>query len=318
MKQPLSFLPLPMLLISLSGQLSGQVYSNLGLYGTTMSPTPSSGFQFGPRIEQGIVNVSPATVSGSSSIGLAQLDLFAQVGPGVLKASASGSVSSLVEDGSGRILGAENYAHVSVTSVEALTLSVMGHPAGEQALIRYSYFLPGNLSTDTSGSGHVSTSMDFYSGGGRIDWGVGFTLQSTDGIAGYMWTQTTGEPTLNNLPSGRLISYERSVVLGTEFTTFQSFILSARANGAFGGPSPTIPLGSASFDIDFSGSVYWEGVSQVTIGGVPVSGYSLVNSDGVNFNDSFAPAVPEPGHCAGFAAAGLLAYGLWRRHSRRA
>jgi hypothetical protein len=51
---------------------------------------------------------------------------------------------------------------------------------------------------------------------------------------------------------------------------------------------------------------------------VPVSGYSLVNSDGVNFNDSFAPAVPEPGHCAGFAAAGLLAFGLWRRHSRRA
>jgi hypothetical protein len=42
-----------------------------------------------------------------------------------------------------------------------------------------------------------------------------------------------------------------------------------------------------------------------------------VNSDGVDFNNSFAP-VPEPAHYAGFAAAGLLAFGLWRRHSRRA
>jgi hypothetical protein len=319
MKHPLSFLPLPILLLSLAGQVSGQVYSDLQLFGTPTAPTFDSGYLTGPRIDQRIIDVSPATASGSSSIGLAQLDLFAQVGPGILKASASGSASSLVNQ-LGETVGADNYAYVKVVSTEAMTLSVTGHSPGEQAVIRYSYFLPGNLSADTSGSGYVIAEAGFWSGFGH-HYGGG-TLQSTDGIGLYTWrehtVQDSGLPSMNSLPSGRLIAYERNVRLGTEFTTFQALTLSAQALGAFGGPAPGIPLGSASFDIDFSGSAYWGGVSQVTIGGVPVSGYSLVNSDGVNFNDSFAPAVPEPGHCAGFAAAGLLAYGLWRRHSRRA
>jgi hypothetical protein len=319
MKSPLSLLTLPTLLIGLSDELSGQVYSDLHLFGTTASPTVDYGFQLGPRIDQRIIDVSPATASGSSPSGLARVDLFGQVGPGVLKASASGSSSSLVNQG-GETVSADAFARVVARSMEALTLSATGYPTGEQALIRYSYFLPGNLSTDTSGSGYVIASAEFSSGFGHPDGGA--ILQSMDGISGYLWrdhtVQDTGLPSVNNLPSGRLITYERNVRLGTEFTTWQTLIVSAQALGAFGGPAPGIPPGSASFDIDFSGSAYWGGVSQVTIGGVPVSGYSLVNSVGVNFNDSFAPAVPEPGHCAGFAAAGLLAFGLWRRHSRRA
>jgi hypothetical protein len=116
---------------------------------------------------------------------------------------------------------------------------------------------------------------------------------------------------LDTFPADRIVTVTRSVGVGIAFSEGQFLRLDGVSQ-----PGAVDATGSSSFSLDFSG--YWNGVSQVTVGGVPVSSYSLVNSDGVNFNDSFAPAVPEPGHCAGFAAAGLLAYGLWRRHSRRA
>ena len=71
--------------------------------------------------------------------------------------------------------------------------------------------------------------------------------------------------------------------------------------------------GSASFDL--AHSLYWGGISNVTVGGQAVNGFSVSSASGTNNANSLAP-VPEPRSAAllAFGLAGLV--GLGRRHLR--
>ncbi len=113
------------------------------------------------------------------------------------------------------------------------------------------------------------------------------------------------------LPGNRLITYERTVQAGVPFLQTPYLRVDGSAIGPGGADS-----GAGSFNVDFGGSAYWNGVSSVTMEGVPVSGFSLSNSDGVDFTSSFA-LIPEPEHYAALAGTGLLAFALGRRAKNR-
>lgn len=238
---------------------------------------------------------SPVSVSGLG------LTMTASVQPGILMASMSGA-------GSWSTTGAPppddwvvstGVGLVQVGNAEDFTLSVPGFSGGEAAEVTFSYYLPGQFAV--SHSGRANAVGDFL-------WqGAGLSLRREES---HVPQNIPADVSLDTLPLGRVITVTRTVSLGFAFSEGQFMQL-----GGASTPPEINAVGSSSFDLDFS--AYWNGVSQVTVEGVPVSGYSLVNSEGVNFNNTFAP-VPEPEHYAAFAAAGLLAFGLWRRSVRRA
>jgi hypothetical protein len=71
--------------------------------------------------------------------------------------------------------------------------------------------------------------------------------------------------------------------------------------------------------VNFSHSLYWGGISAVTIDGKPMApgSFTITSESGLDYTQSFVPtAVPEPGHYAGIAGAALLGFALWRRSLR--
>ncbi len=108
------------------------------------------------------------------------------------------------------------------------------------------------------------------------------------------------------MPAGHLVTYELNVPVGAPFELSQAIGL--RGSTVLSGAG-----GTAEFSA--TAAVYWHGISQVTVDGLPVSGYTLRNSEGIDFTGSFAP-VPEPEHYAAFAGTALVAFGLWRRAGR--
>jgi hypothetical protein len=285
---------LPLLLLSGTGSaLAAQ--QQLQIVGGWQNSPPDNSVGFG---EIRNAYTTPMTVSGLG------LTMSASVQPGILTASVSGAGSWAitanpppdkwaVSAGSGL---------VQVGNEEALTLSVPGLSVGEAVDVTFSYYLPGQLAVSFSGQANV---------GAELLWqGTAAGLRA-DRIESHA-ANHPADFSVDTLPPGRIFSMTRTVATGFPFVEGH-FLKVVGASS----PSGVNATGSSAFNVDFAS--YWNGVSQVTVGGVPVSSYSLVNSDGVNFNNSFVPEpVPEPGHCAGFAAAGLLAFGLWRRHSRRA
>jgi hypothetical protein len=248
-----------------------------------------------------------ASASGTAPFG-GSLSMFGSAMPGILQASVSGAAAAHTTYSPERgnvTTHSVSSGLVRAYSTEQLTLSVPGIADGTHAVVSFSYLVPASYSADSTGDSSRSAEMSFWSISGHHSDNA--LLRASDGEISHGFTVQGNGGHSSNLPESRLISYERLVAIGSPFLQSQNLYL---YGGSFGRWAGTASIG-------VSANAYWNGVSQVTVGGVPVSGYSLVNSDGVDFNNSFAP-VPEPAHYAGFAAAGLLAFGLWRRHSRRA
>ncbi len=178
---------------------------------------------------------------------------------------------------------------------------------GTDCLFRYSYYVsPVNVSAQFIGvGGGVSAFVQFGD--------IGHLTLPSDILGSYekvISVNGSGTGFLDfqsdNFPANHLISATRAPRSG------EPFALEFRlwTEGGMGGGSP----GSGSYST--SADAYWNGVLEVTtLDGTPVTDFSLINEDGVDFGHSFAP-VPEPAHYAALAGTGLLAFAIWRRTRR--
>jgi hypothetical protein len=250
--------------------------------------------------EQGASPVKNAGASFSAGP-LASASSSLSVDYGILKARVAG-----VATGGTDVAGSAGSQVIS-RFTDTLTID---HPSlnGTAGVLSYSYYVPGSFSTVMGGQPgdqtHVAEGL------------VEFTvlpggLSQTYAISYSSYRGASDTPTIPLIPVDGLIQVNREFVFGTPLTIGAALSMNGLAGASF---SP----GASSFDIDYDNSAYWNGVSGVSAGGSPVSGWTISSESGTSYLNSFAPAVPEPAHCAGFAAAGLLAFGLWRRHSRRA
>ena len=290
--RPLQLLPL--LLWAGATTEAANPQADLRIYGNWQNSHPPS---VATIDEQRQTYTSPVSVSGPN------LNMTASVQPGIIKGSISGS-GSWFRTGNPPDTWVVSRANggVQVSNEESLTLAIPGLSMGVGAEVTFSYYLPGHVAVSHSGRADAGGDALWQTGGGI------FARRAEYHIPGNIPPDVSSD----TFPADRIVTVTRTVAVGMAFSEGQLLRLDGVSQ-----PGAVDAVGSSSFSLDFS--AYWNGVSQVTVGGVPVSSYSLVNSDGVNFNNSFVPEpVPEPGHCAGFAAAGLLAFGLWRRHSRRA
>lgn len=223
---------------------------------------------------------------------------------GILHGHVFGSV-----DGPGTIGGVDTSTFargiVRGAALDTLTLSIAGLPSGTPGLITFSYSLAETRTLFGGGIGFFASNQLLF----QVNDGTS-PYTATDGLSDHGYLFSTDGIADNNLPAGGTITYELNVTTGTPFNLQPHLTLIGQAEAVEG-------QGAGSFDMN--ASAYWNGVSQVTLGGVPVSGFSLINGDGVDFTGSFAPAaVPEPEHYAALAGTGLLAFALWRRAQKRA
>jgi hypothetical protein len=252
-------------------------------------------------LEQGASPVSNAGDSFSAGP-LASASSSLSVDYGILKARVAGAATG------GTAVGGAAGSQVISRFTDTLTID---HPSlnGTAGVLSYSYYVPGSFSMVTGGQPgdqtHVAEGL------------VEFTvlpggLSQTYAISYSSYRGASDTPTIPLIPVDGLIQVNRDFVFGTPFTIGAALSMRGLAAARY---SP----GSSSFDIDYDNSAYWNGVSGVSAGGSPVSGWTISSESGTAYLDSFAPnEVPEAHHAGATAAAGLLAYGLWRRHSRRA
>ncbi len=161
-------------------------------------------------------------------------------------------------------------------------------------MMRFSYY-----NSEFIVSGHsvgVSASV-----GAVIGFTVAGLLPLDSGDSYYVQEYSSPRFDGNNLPANRLFTYQMQVPVGVPFLLTQGLLAQAGARAS---------MGSADFNV--ASEVYWNGVSEVTLDGTPVTDFSLTNDAGVDFGHSFAP-VPEPSHYAALAGTGLLAFALARR-----
>jgi PEP-CTERM motif len=122
----------------------------------------------------------------------------------------------------------------------------------------------------------------------------------------------------NALPGDYQETINQDLSISVDFTFGTSFdmMLRALASANLFGVGDSL-LGGSSGITDFYSTIYWAGVQSVTVGGAPVSSYTLSAASGTNYNQSFAPvnAVPEPGSLSLFAVAAAAV--LWRLRRKR-
>lgn len=257
--------------------------------------------------------ITPLTVLDANSPNGAHATVAGSIGPGVITISGSGSGSRSISTETGWVVFGEGNAGATARAVETFLLEGGGLSGATRADIAISYYLPWTSQTTSTGTVEAATGSGFSLSamasevlGGPFDPnGQGF-LPTTGSIPIKQQSSTGTE--VNTLPLGQIVTYELNVPVGIPFELHQAIGFSGSALGG---------SGTGTADFSATAAVYWHGISQVTVDGVPVTGYSLRNSEGVNFNNSFAP-VPEPEHYAACAAAGLVGFGLWRRTARRA
>lgn len=250
--------------------------------------------------------VSPSFVGGSGGVSLLKTDTVLAT----LSASATGggnsagSGSSWVQYGviklEGEFAGSGNTLSRGIFR-DDLTFDVPGLARGTPVDVTFSIQVQGDLEVGlTTGLAQAKWDLSADLGGGAFDLRRGATLFN-DGSG--------GSPTLSGAPFG---TFEATVRLATGYAAPLYVELQGAAQAAY---NHTYARNSATYDLGHS--LYWGGITQVSINGQTVADYTLGSASGTDYRLSLAPPVPEPTSGALlFCGLALLTW-LQRRASAR-
>jgi hypothetical protein len=277
--------------------------------------------------------LSPATALASQITGEISLDsnpgtFFKTVLDPFLVAfsgASSGNLNGFQTDSHASVFAEPGIIKISGDTLGALTgaggrfedgfsITAPGIPQGTPGSLTFSISVFGELDpgpgpqTNTFQTGQAGWGMD----ASASPHGNGPDLISVDGYNNY--TTYSGTP-FNVFSATVPFQY------GDNFGLSISVGLTGYADGGDGhdpnNPSLITYVTPASFDL--SHSLYWAGISNVTANGNPVTDFTALSPDGVNYANSFAPqdsGVPEP---ASFwlVAAGIPGAWFMRRRFRQ-
>ena len=207
--------------------------------------------------------------------------------------SSSGSATAHVEWGviklSGESAGTLNASARGIFR-DDLVFTAPGIATGTFGMLTYAVKVDGNLLADSLNLQSSSWRLQADLGGGAFD--INRSAQLFNG------NLTFGAPEYRGDAFG---TYSAAVSFQFGIAAPLDVELFGLAQSAYNisGSSP----GHASFDLGHS--LYWGGISNVSVGGQPISNYSIASASGTDYSRSFAPSpVPEPGSAA------LLSWGL--------
>lgn len=207
----------------------------------------------------GPIDISGSATGGFTSAGSASLHLQ----PGVIKLSGEFS-------GSGDAIARGILR-------DDLTFSAPGVAAGTMANVTFWVYVNGALSANNVGVTDAGWQLQADLGGGAFDINRAGTLY---GSGPY-----SPNPGYHGDSFGW---YSATVAIQIGYAAPLDIELTGSAQGAY---EYDTGLPAATFDLGHS--LYWGGISSVTVGGVNLASYSVASASGLDYSASLVP-VPEP------------------------
>lgn len=229
-----------------------------------------------------------------------------------LATAAFGSVR-IVANTATQSLGLDAHSGNAWSSASFVDTVAIAGPAGKSAVLKGTLYFSGALGATATGSPNAATNA-----GASYNFSASFFGQNV-GLGGSVLEATNGTSMASNPLGGAFtvtapISFDASgwaigAVTMTAITQAES---SARPFQPFSGAP--IDGADARASAAFGHTLYWGGISSLTIDGVEYSGYELVSASEADYRFSTAP-VPEPGTFA-LLLAGLAVVGRRLGRSR--
>ncbi|MFO1226526.1 PEP-CTERM sorting domain-containing protein [Roseateles sp.] len=242
--------------------------------------------------------VSPSFAGGSGPVNLLQNDtVLAQLsGSGSGGANSAGSGSTSVKYGviklQGEFAGSGNTISRGIFR-DDLTFNVPGLALGTPLDVTFAIDVSGDLQVGlVTGLAQAQWNLQADLGGGATDLrAIGTLFNNGTGAA----------PTFSGDAFG---SFQATVRLANGYAAPLYVQLEGAAQAAY---NHTGARNAASYDL--SHSLYWGGITQLSVNGQAVTDYALSSASGTDYRLSLAPPVPEPTSAALlFAGLGLVAW----------
>lgn len=255
--------------------------------------TCDSGLQVGTgAISAGCAVVSPGSTSGGQ----------ATAGSGSVRITSNADAYSI---------GTASHSTSAWSSASFVDWVAIQGPAGKTGLLTGTLYFAGGVGASANGSAFSATSA-----GASYNFSASVFGQSV-GLSGNVLQATNGASNSTN-PAGGGFTVTASVSFGSDGWAIGTISMGAVTQSeASARPyqqtsdSPVIPA-DAHAAAGFGHTLYWGGISSLTVDGTALTGYALTSASGADYRVTTAP-VPEPGTLA-LLLAGL---GFVARQARR-
>lgn len=285
------------LLIIVAASVTAQAAPVLGTPQNSVSAGASGGnLAVGDTCGGPVVSGS-TVVSYGCSVGTGAPTAFAanaggSAGLGVVHVSTSAYALAITDT-----YGSNANANVSMTDYIAIS-----GPANSSGLLHGSFILSGNLAAGVSGAPEAVTAA-----------GSSYSIQTSfAGINGGRdggWTLATNGTDIQSNVSGAVLPVDATIYFGSDgwASVSLSILAQLNSNGTARAykPCSTCPSTPGEFltSANFGNTIYWGGISSITVNGAPLTDYQLISASGADYRYATSP-VPVP------AAAWLLGSGL--------
>lgn len=229
-----------------------------------------------------------------------------------LASAAFGSVR-ITANADTQSLGLDPYSGNAWSSASFVDAVAISGPAGKSGLLTGTIFFSGALGATATGSPNAATNA-----GANYNFSASFFGQNV-GLGGSVLEATNGTSMASNPQGGAftvtaLINFDATgwAIGSVTMSAVTQAESSARPFQPYSGAP--IDGATASASAAFGHTLYWGGISSLTVDGVEYSGYDLVSASGTDYRLSTAP-VPEAGTAA-MMLAGMAVVG-WRQRRGR-
>lgn len=229
-------------------------------------------------------------------------------------ATAGFGKASLTSNADTHSTGTDSHTGIGWSSASFVDWIAIAGPAGKTGMLTGTLYFAGGIGALANGSPNSATNA-----GASYNFSASFFGQNV-ALSGSVLEAANGLSNSSN-PAGGAFTVTASISFGSDGWAMGSMTMtaitqaesSARPYQPFSG-APIIDA-NANASAAFGHTLYWGGITSLTVDGVELTGYALASASGADYRFSTAP-VPEPGTVM-LLLAGLATIGWRQGRSRR-
>lgn len=229
-------------------------------------------------------------------------------------ATAGFGKASLTSNADTHSTGTASHTGIGWSSASFVDWVAIQGPAGKTGMLTGTLFFSGGIGALASGSPNSATNA-----GASYNFSASFFGQNV-GLSGSVLEASNGISNSSNAAGGAFM-VTAPISFGSDGWAVGSMTMTAITQAESSArpyqPTSVAPIigATANAAAAFGHTLYWGGITSLTVDGVELSGYALTSASGADYRFSTAP-VPEPGTVA-LLLAGLATIGWRQGRSRR-